>query len=245
MVTQLKRFRFPILVVAMLAVLAATRGINVLASFNPLAALAVGAATSAAAVAAYLWLTRRVEGREADEVSLKNMWAGLRRGLLLGTLLFSITILAIGMFGGWEGLEWNSLSACLITMGATASVAVNEELLFRGVVFRILEERAGSIVAIAASSLFFGLTHLVNENATVWGAIAIGLEGGTLTAACFMLTRSLWLPIGLHFAWNFVELGFFGNATSGTEGGTGLLHLTLDTTTPLLTGGVFSARRPV
>lgn len=238
--TQLKRFRFPILFVAMIAVLAATRGVNVLASFNPLAALVAGLATSAAAVAAYVWLNRTVEGREATEVSRATMAKGLRNGALLGFTLFLTTILLIGMFGGWESMSWNSFGAFLVTMGAMMSVAVNEELLFRGVVFRILEERVGSIIAVAASSAFFGATHLVNENATLWGAIAIGLAGGTLTAGCYLLTRSLWLPIGLHFAWNFTELGIFGNATSGTEGGdTGLLHLALDTTKPVLTGGVF------
>lgn len=237
---RLQRFRFPILVVAMLAVLAAARGINVLASFHPLAALAAGLATSAAAVFAYVRLHRVVEGREADEVSLTHLWSGLGKGVLLGFTLFLVTILLIGAFGGWESMRWHSFGAFLVTMGAMASVAVNEELLFRGVVFRILEERTGSVIAVAASSAFFGATHLVNEHATLWGAVAIGLSGGTLTAACYLLTRSLWLPIGLHFAWNFTELGIFGNATSGTEGGdTGLLHLALDTSRTALTGGAF------
>ncbi|MDP9798845.1 membrane protease YdiL (CAAX protease family) [Catenuloplanes nepalensis] len=237
---QLRRFRFPILFVAMVAVLSATRGINVLAGFNPLVALVAGLLTSAAAIAAYVWLNRRVEGREAVEVARDAMWKGLRNGILLGFALFLTTILLIGVFGGWESMRWNSFGAFLVTMGAMMSVAVNEELLFRGVVFRILEERAGSLIAVVASSAFFGATHLVNENATLWGALAIGLAGGTLTTAGYMLTRSLWLPIGLHFAWNFTELGVFGNATSGTEGGdTGLLHLALDTSRTVLTGGVF------
>ncbi|GAB7040933.1 MULTISPECIES: CPBP family intramembrane glutamic endopeptidase [Catenuloplanes] len=237
---QLRRFRFPILLGAMAAVLAAARGINVLAAFDPLVALLTGLLTSVAAIALYVWLNRRVEGREATEVSRNGMWAGLRKGILLGFALFLATILLIGVLGGWVSLRWHSVGAFLVTMGMMASVAVNEELLFRGVVFRILEERAGSVVAVVVSSAFFGLTHLVNAGATLWGAIAIGLAGGTLTAACYLLTRSLWPPIGLHFAWNFAELGVFGNATSGTPGGdTGLLHLALDTSRTALTGGAF------
>ncbi|MDR7279728.1 CPBP family intramembrane glutamic endopeptidase [Catenuloplanes atrovinosus] len=224
----------------MLLVLVASRGINGLASVNPLIALVAGALTSAAAIAAYVWLTRRVEGREADEVSLRNMWPGLFRGILLGAGLFTATILLIGMFGGWASVSWHSFGAFLVTLGLMASVAVSEELLFRGVVYRILEERAGTVIAVLASSLFFGAMHLVNEHATPWGAVAIALEGGTLTAACFLLTRSLWLPIGLHFAWNATQSGVFGAPVSGAESGdSGLLHLALHTSKTALTGGTF------
>lgn len=110
-----------------------------------------------------------------------------------------------------------SFMACLGVAGSMASVAVSEELLFRGVVHRILEQRTGSIVAIAVSSLIFGLTHAVNSNATRWGTMAIAVEGGARLAIAYTATRSLWLPIGLHFAWNFTESGMFGTAVSGAD----------------------------
>jgi membrane protease YdiL (CAAX protease family) len=119
-----------------------------------------------------------------------------------------------------------------------ASVAVTEELLFRGVLHRILEQRAGSVIAIVVSSLFFGLTHLINGNATVWGTLAIAVEGGTMLAVAYTATRSLWLPIGLHFAWNFLQGGVFGTAVSGAESEPGLLRTVLSGP-DALTGGSF------
>nr|WP_141810786.1 CPBP family intramembrane glutamic endopeptidase [Nocardia bhagyanarayanae] len=42
------------------------------------------------------------------------------------------------------------------------------------------------------------------------------MTGGTLTAAAYVATRSLWLPIGLHFGWNFIQAGVFGVTVSGS-----------------------------
>ena len=238
---RLRSLRVPVLVVALLVVLAATRGLNVLAAGHPVVALIVGLGTAAGALLCYRWLSRTVEVRETvPELAVTGRWSGLARGALLGFALFTAMILVIGLLGGWGRIGWGSAGGFLASFGAVASIAVNEELLFRGVLFRILDERVGSVVALVVSSLLFGLTHLVNDHATLWGTLALGIEGGTLTAACYLLTRSLWLPIGLHFAWNFTHIGIFGLPTSSSVGAaeTGLLHTTL-TGPDLLSGGTF------
>ena len=238
--SRLRRFRVPVLIAGLAVVLVGTRGLNVVAAHNPILALAMGFATATAAVYAYRWLNRKVEGRATvDEVSSAGKWSGLRRGVLLGGAAFTTTLLIIGAFGGWDHVSGGSVSGFLISLGAMMSVAVNEELLFRGVIFRILEERTGTVVAIVSSSLLFGLTHLVNPGATLWGTLAIGIEGGTMLAVAYVLTRSLWLPIGLHFAWNFVGMGVFGTTISGApQENTSLMHTTLSGS-DALTGGAF------
>jgi membrane protease YdiL (CAAX protease family) len=238
---RLRRFRVPVLVVSLLAILAGTRGLNVLAADHWLLALITGLGTATAALFSYRWLSRTVEGRDTvPELAPAGRWSGLARGGLLGFVLFTTTILIIGLLGGWSRIGGGSAGGFLASIGAVASVAVNEELLFRGVVFRILDERFGSVIALVASALIFGFTHLVNDHATLWGTLALGIEGGTLTAACFLLSRSLWLPIGLHFAWDFTHIGIFGLPTSSSVGAaeTGLLHTTL-TGPDLLAGGSF------
>ncbi|MFG1606075.1 CPBP family intramembrane glutamic endopeptidase [Actinoplanes sp. NPDC049265] len=238
---RLRRFRVPVLVVALLVVLAATRGLNVLAADHAFLALIVGLGTAAAALFCYHWLSRTVEARDTvTELSGTGRWSGLGRGAALGSGLFLTMMLVIGALGGWEHLGWGSFAGFVASIGASASIAVNEELLFRGVVFRILEERTGGVIAVVVSSLIFGLTHLVNDHATLWGTLALGIEGGTLTAACYLISRSLWLPIGLHFAWDFTHIGVFGLPTSSSVGAaeTGLLHTTL-AGPDLLTGGTF------
>ncbi|MGW0201581.1 CPBP family intramembrane glutamic endopeptidase [Nonomuraea sp. NPDC003201] len=66
--------------------------------------------------------------------------------------------------------------------------------------FRIVEEHTGTVITLVVSAVLFGATHLVNVNATLWGTLSLALTGGTMTAAAHVATRSLWLPISLHFA---------------------------------------------
>jgi membrane protease YdiL (CAAX protease family) len=129
----------------------------------------------------------------------------------------------------------NGLLAALIvpTMGA----AVTEEMLFRGILFRWLEQFGGSWLALLLTSVMFGATHLGNPNATWIGAIGIAFEAGVMLGAAYMLTRSLWLPMGLHAAWNFTQGEVFDIPVSGTE-----VHGLVDARlccNPLLTGGGF------
>ena len=192
---------------------------------------------------AYYGFVRLIEQREVDEMAVKFAFNELAAGILTGAFLFSVTIAVLFIPGYYQvsGLnEWNSIVPWLVLAIVSA---VSEELLFRGILFRILEESLGSWLALAISALVFGLLHLANPNATLWGAIAIAIEAGIMLAAAFMLTRRLWLPIGIHFAWNFTQGAIFGVAVSGNEA-RGLLQSTLSG--PVwLTGGAFGAEASV
>jgi hypothetical protein len=107
------------------------------------------------------------------------------------------------------------------------------------VIFRISEESLGTPLALALSAAIFGLIHLFNPHSTLWGAIAIILEAGIMLGAAYILTRRLWFPIGIHFAWNFTQGGIFGVAVSGSRS-TGLLRGTLSGP-DWLSGGEFGA----
>jgi hypothetical protein len=65
------------------------------------------------------------------------------------------------------------------------------------------------------TALLFGLAHRANPNATWFSSFAIAVEAGILLGGAYMLTRSLWLPIGLHAAWNFAEGYIFDVPVSG------------------------------
>ncbi|MEO3884227.1 type II CAAX endopeptidase family protein [Nonomuraea sp. B5E05] len=237
---RLRKFRFPVLLVALFGVMMATAGINQIVSPVPVLALPVGVGLAVAALTCYRWLGRTVELRPGiPELGKTGRWSQLRRGALLGSGLFIVLMALIAVFGGWQDVSWGSFGGFLGTAGMMASVAVAEELLFRGVLFRIMEERIGTVIALIVSTLLFGATHLVNVNATLWGALAIALTGGTMTTAAYVATRSLWLPIGLHFAWNFTHAGVFGVMLSGSDAPPhGLLNVTLSGPSAL-TGGAF------
>lgn len=237
---RLRSFRVPVLVLALLAVTAAANGVDRLVSPVPPLALPVGLAVAVAGVACYHWLSRTVELREdVPELAKEARWARLGHGALIGAGAFVSAMLLIAVFGGWSGLAWGSFGGFLATAGMMAGVAVIEEALFRGVVFRILEQRTGTVLALILSSVLFGAIHLVNANATLWGTLGIALTGGVMLAAAYVATRSLWLPIGLHFAWNFTHAGIFGVVISGSDTPPeGLVHTSLSGPSPL-TGGAF------
>jgi hypothetical protein len=92
--------------------------------------------------------------------------------------------------------------------------ATNEELVFRGYPFQRLVESLGPPGAVAVSSAFFGLAHLGNSHHTWISTINTMLVGVPLSIA-YLRTRSLWMPVGMHFTWNYVQGFVFGFPVSG------------------------------
>lgn len=205
---------------------------------NPWLTLAAGVATAIAAILVYGWVVRRTEHRVPTEIARAGAAAPTIRGVLIGVAMFVAVIVTIAFLGGYHVHGLGSVSGAVALVGFMAAAAVTEELLFRGVLFRIVEERTGTWIALLLTGVVFGLAHLPNPDAGLWGATAIAIEAGFMLAACYVATRSLWLPIGLHFGWNFAAGGIFGTAVSGTGQPDGLLDAT--TSGPaLLTGGAF------
>jgi membrane protease YdiL (CAAX protease family) len=98
--------------------------------------------------------------------------------------------------------------------------AAGEEMLFHGYAFQLLVRSIGAFATILPVSILFGIEHLNNPNATLLGAVNTMLWG-ILLGFAFWRTNALWLPIGLHFGWNFA-LPLFGVNLSGfTMGVTG------------------------
>lgn len=191
----------------------------------------------------YRLLVRGTEKRQATEIAARGAVGHFLLGSLIGLGLFCIVyaiFLAMGIatfkgFGSTDGL------GIALTTGLAAGVC--EELTFRGGVFRIMEQGAGTLVALLFSAALFGALHIMNPGATLLSSTAIAMEAGILLAAAYALTRSLWLAIGLHFAWNFTEGGIFGAQVSGSKV-SGLLNIPL-TGPDIMTGGAFGPEASV
>jgi hypothetical protein len=121
--------------------------------------------------------------------------------------------------------------------------AFAEELLFRGILFRWIEEFAGSWAALVVTAALFGLVHIENANATWFSSFAIAMEAGVLLGGVYMLTRNLWAPMGLHAAWNFTQGYIFDVPVSGGHQD-GLTQAKLSGPT-LLSGGPFGLEASV
>lgn len=245
-----RALRFPLvrIVLAVIVVsiaMNATRAILTFADLAPkrgaphyLALLILGTVVTIAAVhAAYLAYVRYLEGRAVSELAVTGAARELALGAIIGATIFSASI-AVLFAGGWyRVVGTNPWTTALAPLLAAAGAAYVEELIVRGILFRNLEEMLGSWLALAITALLFGLAHLANPNATLIGALAIALEAGVLLGAAYMATRRLWLAIGIHFAWNFVQGGIFGVAVSGVASN-GILRGELRGPA-LLTGGAF------
>ncbi len=176
--------------------------------------------------------TRRDDYR--DPAWLRRLGLGVGGGFLI----FSVAVGIAALLGVYRVLGEGDGSALLPALLASAIFpAVSEELLFRGILFRWLEEFGGSWVALLLTSAFFGAAHLMNPHASPIAAIGLALEAGVMLGAAYMLTRSLWLPMGLHAAWNFTQGEIYDIPVSGLNVH-GLLRARL-IGDPLLTGGSF------
>lgn len=215
------------------------------AAHNALAGLVAGVATAALALLAYVRLVGWLEQRKVREVERATMRPLLSGGAGLGIALFAMVILLVWVCGGFRVAGWGSVGGMVGTFGLMLGAATFEELMFRGVLFRIVEQRAGTTIALVVSSLLFGALHLINADATLWGAVAIAVEAGLMLGAAYAVTGSLWLPIGIHLGWNFAESGIFGSTVSGASGTVGGLLKGVAQGPALISGGGFGPEASV
>jgi len=195
------------------------------------------------ALLGYYTFVRILERRKPGELLALSAPLEFLAGLLIGGLLISSTVAALHLFDVFAVTGRNDWTVILAPLAAAVLAGVLEELIIRGIVFRIAEEWFGSGIAIAGSAALFGALHIPNPGSSVVSVIAIALEAGVMLAAAYMLTRRLWLPIGTHIAWNFVQGGIFGIATSGVAT-KGWLISTLSGP-KYLSGGAFGAEASV
>ncbi len=165
----------------------------------------------------YAAYVRKVEKRPLSELALAGAGREFSVGLCLGVAIFALAIGILAGVGAYRITGQNELSVMLATIPGFLVVAVFEEVLFRAIIFRILESSIGSWNALAVSSLAFGLMHFGNPNAGLLSALAIAIEAGLMLGAAYMLTRRLWLCVALHFGWNFAQGGIFSVAVSGHQ----------------------------
>jgi len=231
--------RLPLLFALMLGVDAVVSAVNSAADGNPATGLLVGLVTGGLALAAYVGLIRRLEGRRVEELAPRRARRELVRGFGTGLGLFVVTIGLLAASGGYHVHGWGSIGGALTSLGLMSAAAVTEELALRGALFRILEEKTGTVGALVASGVVFGCMHLVNPHATVWGALSIAIEGGVMLGSLYAAARSLWPVIGLHLGWNLAEQGIFDTTVSGSGSHTGGLLQASVSGPQILSGGGF------
>ncbi len=201
------------------------------------------AVTVPVSYAAYYVLVHYIERRELTELRPSRAAPEITQGIVLGAVLCGSIVAILGLAGAWRVLGTNGASVLVVPLIFAVNAGIFEEILFRGVLFRVMEEGLGSWLALAISGVLFGGSHLLNEHATAVGVVAVMFAGIAL-AGCFMMTRRLWMPIGFHLAWNFTQAGIFGLSVSGGNASQGLLQSSLSGP-DWLAGGVFGIEASV
>jgi membrane protease YdiL (CAAX protease family) len=149
--------------------------------------------------------------------------SGWKMELGLGLIIGAVMILAVGgveaLFGlvefSWRvGSAENTLAWGLFFFVVLFVAAANEEMMFRGYPFQRLVESVGPVRAVFWASALFGFVHIWNPSVS-WISTLNTMLVGVPFAVAYLRTRMLWLPIGIHFAWNFVQGFVLGLPVSG------------------------------
>jgi membrane protease YdiL (CAAX protease family) len=158
----------------------------------------------------YRAYVRLVEKRPVTELSGAGAPGELGIGAAVGFGLVAVVVGTFWILGYYRIASANALGVVFVSLANDGAGAFVEEVVLRGIVFRITEERLGTWVALAICVVLFALLHLASPNATLTSTVVVGVEGGVLLSAAYVLTRRLWLPIGIHFGWDFSQDAIFG-----------------------------------
>ena len=139
-------------------------------------------------------------------------------GLIIGVGMISIALACLWA-GGWVSLSLNDITLSLLGALPKALLlffvaALMEELMLRGYIFQAFIEGSRAWIALFLLSSVFAVMHFDNPDATIPSSVNIFLAG-VLLGVCYLKTRSLWLPTGLHLGWNWMQASFWGMGVSG------------------------------
>lgn len=164
----------------------------------------------------YVLIRRYIGGKSANDVALKPLLGETVLGGVLGIALLSGTIGGIALLGGYTFDGFNDWNLLVLAAGMLPFLAAFEEVVFRGILFRELSDRWGSPLAFGVSALIFAALHFTAGSFHLAGFLSI-MIGGLLMCALFVMSGNrLWLPIGFHTTWNFMQV-FFGVPLSGGD----------------------------
>ncbi len=190
--------------------------------------------------------------KKVDRISIKDNVFVIRKNeigeFLWGCLLGALAIMAVVMIGVWTGtiaikvsaygqenitLLWQNIIYGLFFF---LMVSMAEEVFARGYILNDLNRKMGTVRALVISSVIFSFLHLSNPHIGLIGIINIFLAG-ILFGYAYLVTESLWMPIGIHLMWNYFQGYIFSLPVSGIEM-RGIFKIS-DLGPEMITGGQF------
>lgn len=186
----------------------------------------------------YSLAVRLSEKRPVYELNIWKALPHLGLGMLWGFLSIGGIAALLGLTGvfqltgrGDPAGHWRLLLILFL-------LAMTEEIIYRGILHRLIEKWTNTAVALVVSSLLFSLMHFSNDHYSLASFLAI-LSGGAVMGLLYSMTGSLWLPMACHYSWNLCQV-LLGIRLSGMDDFAGLALLRSELNGPTLwTGGSF------
>jgi uncharacterized protein len=158
---------------------------------------------AAGCLAGYRFYVRKVEKRAPAEASGPGVLRELGTGFGIGAALAVGVAGVLLLCGALQVQGLGDWRAIFKPLPEQIMVATFEELVFRAILFRIVEQRWGLRIAVVSNVLLFALAHLPNEHISVVAILATAAAGAGLLGV-YLLTRRVWIAMGMHFAWNYL-----------------------------------------
>jgi hypothetical protein len=193
-------------------------------------------------LAAHVFMLRTIDRKRWSYVWLGRDAARppkLVAGLALGALAVAVPVGALLTTGQLtvadapDGAWW---SAALLATAVLLPSAFAEELFARGYIFALLREAAGWKVALAVTSIGFGVVHVANPGAN-WQSLSVVVLAGFFLGAVVLVTGSLYAATLAHFAWNWFIAAVLHMPVSGVPVVGSPDYRVIETGPDWLTGG--------
>lgn len=190
-------------------------GINKTALSENLKNIIIGFIQIALAVLVYIFLFRNLEKRKINELHNKGFLKGMIWGCLIGIGVQSLVILILYRTNNYAVTKTNPVSFLVPGFISALVAGFVMEIILRGIFFRIAEEYLGTFISFILLALLFTIVHSQSDHATILSVVTTTLQAGVFLSALYVFSRSLWLPIFFHFAWDFAEPAIFGGINPG------------------------------
>lgn len=152
----------------------------------------------------------------SDLVSLglrlnKSSFKLLFLGIGFGSVIIFVSALLSLLFGWYtfSGFAWQYrppdllFAAFILLLVVKIQPALIEETIFRGYLLKLFADRYTLRTAVIVTSVLFGFAHLSSiEDYPWWATILSTIIAGFLFAQAFVLSKNLYLPIGIHYGWH-------------------------------------------
>lgn len=165
-------------------------------------------------------------------------------GFILGSSSILIILGILYLIGMFKITSTQISWYVLYTVISIFVFAFFEELIFRGILYKLIEEKYGTYISLIITGIVFSLFHLSNNNFNIVSFFGIVI-GGVVLGIMYTYTKQIWLSVFFHFSWNLTQV-IFGVTLSGEDRfSRGAVFTSIREGHELLTGGNFGPENSI